>query len=153
MAIQPERFEHLYAAIALCQPLLHSYIPRFIERKQDPGFIHHFHPALADITADTYGLVLYQEQVMQIAHKIAGFSYAQADSFRRTLRPASPHPAHTYKNEFIAGVKKFGLSPGEAINLFDYVAQSEPCSYNKSHVVAFATIAYQTAWLKANYSL
>jgi len=148
ITIQPERFEHLCAVIALCQPRAQNSIPLYTERKQNPGLAHCFHPALKSITAETYGLVIYQEQVIHIAHKIAGLSLAQADSFRRTLKKCDPGSKCTYKYKFIDGAMAFGLPQAEAVALFEYIAVCEQRSFNKSHAVAFAKLAYQSAWLK-----
>ncbi len=149
--VRPDCFEHLCAVIALSQPRLKTYISQFVERKQEPASIHYFHPALKKITADTFGLVLYQEQVMHIAHEIAGFTYAQADSFRRALKKSDSKTKLTYKSKFIDGAVSFGLSQPEAADLYDYIALCGQYSFNKSHAVAFAMIAYQTAWLKTNF--
>lgn len=147
--VQPDRFENLYAVIALCQPRSQGNIQHYVERKQNPHLVQYLHPALESITAETYGLVLYQEQVMHIAHKIAGFTLAQSDLFRRALKKSDRTTTNYYKNKFINGATNTGVSPAEAVQLFDYVAESNLCSSNKSHAVAFAMIAYQTAWLKS----
>jgi len=170
IAVQPNQFKQLCAIIALCQPRSHTNIPLYVERKklfeqensverkEIPDSVRYFHPALKSITAETYGLVIYQEQVMHIAHEIAGLCFAQADSFRRTLKTSAhgsyrgPKHAlkHTYKHKFIDGAVKYGLPKADAIALYEYVEFSEQRSATKAHAVAFATIAYQTAWLKAN---
>lgn len=152
LAIKPDRFEDLCAVIALCQPRSHSVIPLFIERKRNPSLVRHIHPALESITVDTYGLVLYQEQVMRIAHTIAGYSMADADSFRRALKKSSRNDMDDHKKQFSDGAIKFGMSGVEAVDLFDLVAKYNQCSFTKAHAVAYAMIAYQSAWLKANYS-
>ena len=152
-AIQPYQFEHLCAAIALCHfPLSRGTIPHYAERKQIPEMINDTYPALESITAETYGLIIYQEQVMYIAQKIAGFSLAQGDLFRRALKNSRQEVISTHKTDFINGAIKFGLPLQEATNLFEHVAKYNRRTFNKSHAVAFAMTAYQTAWLKANYS-
>jgi len=151
MAVQPDRFEQLCAVIVLCQPGAQGYIPLYVERIRNRELDPFIHPAIKSITAETNGLILYQEQVMHIAHKIAGFSYAQADTFRRVLNKSNREVIQTHKKKFIAGAMNFGLQASEATSLFEHVSSSNRRSYNKSHAVAFAMVAYQTAWLKANY--
>lgn len=150
-AVQPATFSDLYAVIALCYPYLQGHIALFAERKKNPELIRYFHPSLESITAETYGLILYQEQVMQIAHEIAGFSFAQSDLLRRALRQPESVAAHTYKSEFINGSIESGMPQSEAEGLFEYIAISGRCSFNKSHAIAYAKIAYQIAWLNAHY--
>lgn len=150
--VQPDRFQNLCAVIGMSQPrFLQNHIPLYAERSRIPELIQYFHPALEDITAETYGLILYQEQVMHIAHKIAGFSFAQGDSFCRVLKNTNQEAIFIQKNKFIDGAMNFGLLQADAIGLFDHIALSGPRYFNKSHAVAYAMIAYQTAWLKANH--
>jgi len=152
IAVQPQRFEELYATLALSYPRLRGYIQTFTERQNNAASIQYFHPALESITAETYGLILYQEQVMHIAHKIAGFPMAEADSFRRALRKSDREAICMQKSKFVDGAINFGLAKSEATGLFEHLAISEPRTFNKSHAVAYAMLAYQTAWLKTNYS-
>ena len=151
IAVRPDNFKDLCAVIALCQPRLRGSIPMYVERKRSHPSTHCFHSALKSITQETYGLILYQEQVMHIAHKIAGFSMAQGDLFRRSLRKTDHKAVGVYKNKFIQGALNFGMSRSEASGMFEYVATSGQNSFNKSHAVAYAMLAYQTAWLKANF--
>lgn len=149
--IQPQRFEDLYATIALSYPGLRSQIPLYTQRKRNPELIQYIHPTLTKITADTYGLILYQEQVMHIAHEIAGLSFAESDLFRRALKKAVPETVTKYKNLFIDGAVNSGVSNTEAKDIYEQVAASNQTCFNKSHAIAFALIAYQSAWLKANF--
>lgn len=151
LTIKPRRFEDLAAVVALSQPYLHKCASPFAEAASNPQSIQHFHPALAKITAETHGLILYQEQVMQIAHELAGFTMAQADSFRRTVRSGRSGALNACKPDFIAGVVNHGISAAEATSLFDHTAQAERRSFTKAHAVAYAILTYREAWLRANY--
>jgi len=151
MAIRPDRFEDLCAVIALCYPKLQKTLPHYLQRKRDPESIEYFHPALKSVTTETYGIILYQEQLMHITHKIAGFSMAQGDSFRRTLKSGNRDVISIQKNLFIEGAKNRGMGQEEAAGLFEHIALYGRNTFNKSHAVAHATIAYQTAWLNAHY--
>jgi len=151
LAVAPIRFENLCAVIALSQTRLQDHIPLFVERSRNPDSVQYFHPAIEPITAETYGLILFQEQVMHIAHQIAGFSLVQSDLFRRAIIKSSHETMSHYKKLFIAGTCDFGLTRLEAVGLFEHVAIAGQRYSNKSHAVAFAMIAYQAAWLKANY--
>ena len=102
------------------------------------------------ITAESYGHILYQEQIILIAEKIAGYSLAEADTLRRVLKATTPGTDSPHKNRFIEGVRESGLSRSKATDLFEQVAMACRCSFNKSHAVASAMTAYQLAWLKAN---
>lgn len=149
---QPDHFNELCAVTALCHPTLQCRIQSYIDRKQNPETASYFHPALIDITKETYGLILYQEQLMHIAQKIAEFSFAQGDLLRRALQRSNVEAICIYKNRFTQGAIKFGMSPVEATDLFKHIELFGQRYFNKSHAVAFATTAYQTAWLKTNYS-
>ena len=152
LAVQPDCFEDLCAVIALSQSRLQNFIPQYVEHKRHPDLVRYFHPALESITADTHGLILYQEQLMHIVHKIAGFSFAQGDLFRRALKKSNREAIAVHKIRFINGAKSFGLSSAESTGLFEHLVFSCQWIFNKSHAVAFAMIDYQTAWLQANYN-
>lgn len=148
MAVQPDKFSDLYAVVALCYPRLQSIAPQFIKHKRNPETVSCVHPVLEGITAETYGLILYQEQVMHIVHAIAEFPYAEGDLFRRALQKEHVEALDHYKKKFFTGAIKFGLNLEEASSLFDQLAEAGRNGFNKSHAVAFAMMAYQTAWLK-----
>jgi len=151
ITVKPTCFKELYAVIAMCYPRLRGNIPVYAERIRNTATIQHFHPAIESVTEETYGLIIYQEQVMQITQKVAGFSMAQADSFRRALRKSNRETIGEYKRNFIAGATNFGLPRNESIALFEQLAISEKCTFNKSHAVAYGILVYQLAWLQANY--
>lgn len=152
IAVQPNEFEELVAVIALTQGNLQDYILLYSQCKQNAGSIQYSHPTIKSITCETYGQILYQEQIMQISHEVAGFSYVKSDLFRRALKRSGEEEYNIYRSEFVGGAMSFGLSNDEAIELYERVRLSSQYVFNKSHAIAFAMIAYQSVWLKANYS-
>lgn len=150
-SIKPQRFEELCAVAALCHPSLRGSTSLYMEGRRNPDSIHYYHCALESITAETYGVLIYQEQLMHITNKIAGFTMAQGDLFRRAIKKSNREALTKYKNMFVAGAEDFGLTKDEATGLFEHLIITGRNTFNKSHAVAFAVVAYQTAWLKANY--
>lgn len=149
--VQPDRFEHLCALIALCYPRLHGTLSLYLEGKQNPDLVKYYHPALKSLTEDTYGIILYQEQLMHITNEISGFTMSQGDIFRRTIKKPTHEAMSKQRNMFVDGSMENGFSKIEAMGLFEHIAMSGRNTFNKSHAVAYAMIAYQTAWLKVNY--
>ncbi|MEM7258374.1 MAG: hypothetical protein AAF404_13430 [Pseudomonadota bacterium] len=150
--IKPARFTDMCAVIALSQPHLQGRLLQFARRLHQTESTEYFHASLESITRDTCGLVLYQEQLMSIAYDIAGFSLARGDLLRRALQHADYQAIQFYRTRFIIGANSRGLSAAEAAGLFEYLAMYGNAYFNKSHALAYATLAYQAAWLKANYA-
>ena len=151
--IKPERFEDLIAILALYRPgpLESGMVEDFIKRKRDPSHMTYDPPALEPILRDTYGVIVYQEQVMAIANQLAGFSLGQADLLRRAMGKKKPEEMEKQKALFIQGAKKRHLSEKKAQKLFDLMAYFAGYGFNKSHSAAYALVSYQTAYLKAHY--
>jgi len=151
--IMPEHFEDVIAILALYRPgpLESGMVDDFIKRKRDPSQIAYDPPALEPILKDTYGVIVYQEQVMAIANKIAGFSLGQADLLRRAMGKKKPEEMEKQKSLFIEGAKKLHYSEKKAEKLFDLMAYFAGYGFNKSHSAAYALVTYQTAYLKAHY--
>ena len=151
--IKPERFEDLIAILALYRPgpLESGMVDDFIKRKRDVAQITYDPPALEPILKETYGVIVYQEQVMAIANRIAGFSLGQADLLRRAMGKKKPEEMEKQKALFIAGAKKNHLPERKAEKLFDLMAYFAGYGFNKSHSAAYALVTYQTAYLKAHY--
>lgn len=151
--IKPERFEDLIAILALYRPgpLESGMVDDFIKRKRDPAQIAYDPPALEPILRDTYGVIVYQEQVMAIANKVAGFSLGQADLLRRAMGKKKPEEMEKQKAKFVEGAKKNQFSEKKAEKLFDLMAYFAGYGFNKSHSAAYALVTYQTAYLKAHY--
>ena len=123
----------------------------YIARKHGRREVEYLHPALEPILAETYGIILYQEQVMQIASDLAGFSLGQADLLRRAMGKKKPEVIAAQREQFLAGAAKKGIAADVAGHIFDLMAHFAGYGFNKSHSAAYALVAYQTAYLKANY--
>jgi DNA polymerase-3 subunit alpha len=152
-SMQPERFEDIIAIIALYRPgpMGNVNIQTLIANKKNPGNITYLHPKLEPILKETYGTILYQEQVMQIASEIAGFSLAEADNLRRAMAKKIPELMEEIREKFLNGAKANGIPIEIADRIFDLIAPFAGYGFNKSHATAYAVIAYQTAYLKCHY--
>ncbi|HSC77343.1 MAG TPA: DNA polymerase III subunit alpha [Candidatus Acidoferrales bacterium] len=150
---QPTRFEDLIALNALYRPgpIEGGMIPDFIARKHGQREIAYDLPELKEILEETYGVIVYQEQVMQIANRLAGFSLGEADLLRRAMGKKKPKEMAAQKEKFLAGCKQNKLSEKKAAKIFDLMAQFAGYGFNKSHSTAYALLAYQTAYLKTHY--
>jgi DNA polymerase-3 subunit alpha len=151
--IKPESFEDLIAILALFRPgpLESGMVDDFIKRKRMPSQVTYDPPSLEPILKDTHGVIVYQEQVMAIANRLAGFSLGQADLLRRAMGKKKPEEMDKQKTLFIQGAKKNHLSEKKAEKLFDLMAYFAMYGFNKSHSAAYALVTYQTAYLKAHY--
>lgn len=149
--LKPERFEDLIALNALYRPGPMDMIPDFIRRKQGLVEVKYPHPVLEEILKETYGIIVYQEQVMQIASKMAGFSLGQADILRKAMGKKLANVMLSMREKFIEGARKNNISDKSAIQVFDLMEQFAQYGFNKSHATAYALLAYQTAYLKVHY--
>ncbi|HIE05615.1 MAG TPA: DNA polymerase III subunit alpha, partial [bacterium (Candidatus Stahlbacteria)] len=152
---EPRSLKDVIAVVALYRPgpLGNVNLDNMIRNKIDPKGIKYLHPELEPVLGETYGMIIYQEQVMEIAHRIAGFTMAQADQLRRAMSKKVIDLMEKIKDDFKAGAKKQGIRPKLAEEIFDYLAPFAGYGFNKSHATAYAKIAYQTAYLKAHYSV
>ncbi len=152
--MKPTRFEDLIALLALYRPgpLGSGMVDDFIKRMHDPLQIKYDHPALEPILKETYGIILYQEQVMQIVSTLAGFSLAKADSLRRAMGKKIPEIMEKEKKSFIDGAAKGNVNARTAEKIWNLIEYFSGYGFNKSHSTAYALISYQTAYLKANYT-
>ena len=149
--MQPNRFEDLIALVALYRPGPMQWIDDFIKRKKGETKVTYLMPQLKDILDETYGIILYQEQVMLIANKIANFSMGQADILRKAMGKKNAEEMEKQKEVFIKGAVANGITEKKAGRLFADMAPFALYGFNKSHSAAYAFIAYQTAYLKAHY--
>ena len=147
---KPQCIEELVALNALYRPGPLDYIPQYIEGKWHPETIHYPDPCLEDILKETYGVMVYQEQVMQVAQKIAGFSLGGADMLRRAMGKKKPEVLMGKKVEFEEGAIKQGFTKEHADEIFDIMVPFAGYGFNKSHAAAYSVVAYRTGWLKAN---
>ena len=151
--LQPDCFEDITALVALFRPgpLQSGMVDDFINRKHGREKVHYFHADIEPILKPTYGVILYQEQVMQIAQVLAGYSLGSADILRRAMGKKKPEEMAEQREIFISGAKKRGVNERIAITIFDLMEKFAGYGFNKSHSAAYALLAYQTAYLKAHY--
>src|SRR5207237_10435630 len=149
--LRPDRFEDIIAVVSLYRPGPMENIPRYIAVKHGEEAPDYLHPALEGILKETHGIMIYQEQVMQIAQVLAGYSLGSADLLRRAMGKKIPAEMEAQRQLFIEGATGRGVDAGLADHIFDQMAKFAGYGFNKSHAAAYALVAYQTAYLKANY--
>jgi DNA polymerase III subunit alpha len=151
--LQPDRFEDIIAVLALYRPgpLGSGMVDDFILRKKGQQKIDYFHPDLQVCLTPTYGVIVYQEQVMQIAQIIGGYTLGGADLLRRAMGKKKAEEMAEHRSLFVDGAKLKNYDEGLANKLFDLMAMFAEYGFNKSHTAAYAVVTYQTAWLKAKY--
>jgi len=151
--LKPTNFSDIAAMVALYRPGPMEQIPTFIRAKQGVAPIRYPHPILKEILEETYGVIVYQEQVIFIAQALAGYSLGQADILRKAMGKKIPAVMKKEERNFIAGAKKTGVSPELAQEVFSLIEPFAGYAFNKAHSVSYALIAYRTAYLKANYPI
>ncbi len=153
--MKPTHFDHLVALLALYRPgpLGSGMVDDFIRRMHNPSLIKYDHPALEPILKETYGVILYQEQVMKIVSELAGFTLAKADSLRRAIGKKIPEIMDREKKAFVDGAMKKGVRETVAERIWNLIDYFSGYGFNKSHSTAYAFISYQTAYLKAHYPI
>lgn len=148
--MRPTRLEDLIAAVALYRPGPMANIPDYCRRKHGEAW-EPPHEEIRDILEETYGIMVYQEQVMQIAQKMAGYSLGGADLLRRAMGKKIRAEMDTQREIFTEGAVKRGIDRDKAVEVFDLMAKFADYGFNKSHAAAYALVSYQTAWMKANH--
>jgi DNA polymerase III subunit alpha len=153
--LQPDRFEEIVALVALFRPgpLQSGMVDDFINRKhgRSDAPIDYLHPSLEPVLKPTYGVILYQEQVMQIAQVLAGYTLGGADLLRKAMGKKKPEEMAQQRSVFVSGAVSRGVSPHSAAHIFDLMEKFAGYGFNKSHSAAYALLSYQTAYLKAHY--
>jgi DNA polymerase-3 subunit alpha len=151
--LRPDQFEEIVALVALFRPgpLQSGMVDDFINRKHGRARIEYPHPSLEAILKPTYGVILYQEQVMQIAQVLSGYTLGGADLLRRAMGKKKPEEMAKQRDVFVSGASDRGVNPKLASDIFDLIEKFAGYGFNRSHSAAYALIAYQTAWLKAHY--
>jgi DNA polymerase III subunit alpha len=149
--LKPDRFEDIIAIVALYRPGPMDNIDSYVNRKHGREGIETLHAMIEPILQETYGVIIYQEQVMQIAQVLSGFSLGEADLLRRAMGKKIKKEMAAQKTRFVEGAVGNGVDRGRAEYIFELVAKFAGYGFNKSHAAAYALIAYQTAYLKANY--
>lgn len=156
--LQPKRLEDLIAGISLYRPGPMDFIPKYVKGKNDPEHIQYTHESLIPILQNTYGCIVYQEQVMQIVRDLAGYSLGRSDLVRRAMSKKKASVMAEERKNFVYGVGeevpgcvKNGIPAEAAEKIFDEMTDFAKYAFNKSHAACYAVVGYQTAWLKAHY--
>lgn len=149
--LRPDQFEDIIAIVALYRPGPMDNIPTYIDRKHGREEVEYPHPILKDILSETYGVIIYQEQVMQIAQVMSGYSLGEADILRRAMGKKIQEEMDKQRGRFCEGAVEHGIEFEKASYIFDLVTKFASYGFNKSHAAAYALVAYQTAFMKANY--
>lgn len=150
-SMKPDTLEDIIALVSLYRPGPMENIPTYIERKQGHQEPDYLHPMLEGVLKETYGVIIYQEQVMQIAQILSGYSLGEADLLRRAMGKKKKEEMDKQRKRFVEGAAEKGVDKAKASSIFDLVQKFAGYGFNKSHAAAYAYIAYQTGWLKANY--
>jgi DNA polymerase-3 subunit alpha len=149
--LKPDRFEDIIAIVALYRPGPMDNIDSYVNRKHGREKIESLHPMIEPILSETYGVIIYQEQVMQIAQVLSGYSLGEADLLRRAMGKKIKKEMDQQRARFVEGAVANGVERGRAEYIFELVAKFAGYGFNKSHAAGYALIAYQTAYLKANH--
>lgn len=151
--LRPDNFNELIALVALFRPgpLQSGMVDDFVDRKHGRARVQYPHSALEEILKPTWGVILYQEQVMQIAQVLAGYTLGAADLLRRAMGKKKPEEMARQRDVFVQGAKARGVNETVASNIFDLVEKFAGYGFNKSHSAAYALLAYQTAWQKTHF--
>ena len=149
--LRPDRFEDIIAVVSLYRPGPMENIPRYIAVKHGEEQPDYLHPAIEAILKETYGIMIYQEQVMQIAQVLAGYTLGGADLLRRAMGKKIQSEMDAQRQQFVDGRDRARRRAARAELIFDQMAKFAGYGFNKSHAAAYALVAYQTAYLKANH--
>ena len=149
--LKPDTFEDIIALVALYRPGPMDNIPTYVARKHGEEEPDYMHELLQPVLEETFGVIIYQEQVMQIAQILAGYSLGEADLLRRAMGKKKIEEMAAQRARFVEGAEKIGVEKKQSSSIFDLVDKFAGYGFNKSHAAAYALVAYQTAWLKANY--
>jgi DNA polymerase III subunit alpha len=149
--MRPDRFEDIVALVALYRPGPMANIPTYCTRKHGLEQPDYFHPKLESILRETCGVIVYQEQVMQAAQVLSGYSLGEADLLRRAMGKKIRSEMQAQRNRFVSGAVERGVDQAQAAAIFELLERFADYGFNKSHAAAYALVAYQTAYMKANY--
>ncbi len=149
--LKPDSIEDIIALVSLYRPGPMDNIPQFCNRKHGLEEVDYLHPSLEEVLSETYGVIIYQEQVMQIARILAGYSLGEADLLRRAMGKKIKEEMAAQRDRFVSGATRRGVDQKRATEIFNLVDKFAGYGFNKSHAAAYAIVAYQTAWLKAHH--
>jgi DNA polymerase-3 subunit alpha len=149
--MRPDRFEDIIALVALYRPGPMANIPTYCARKHGMERPDYIHPKLEPVLRETFGVIVYQEQVMQAAQVLAGYTLGEADLLRRAMGKKIRSEMRAQRERFVSGAVERGVEPGQAEQIFELLERFADYGFNKSHAAAYALVAYQTAYMKANH--
>ena len=149
--LRPDRFEDIVALIALYRPGPMEEIPKYIAGKRDPRTVKHLHPLMAEITADTHGVLVYQEQIITLLQKVAGYTAGEADLVRKAIGKKIEALMRKEEPRFLAGCREKGLTDDQAQTLWRLIQPFAGYSFNRAHAAGYGLVAWQTAYLKAHH--
>ena len=149
--LKPTGFEDIVSVVALYRPGPMEFIPKYIQGKHGVVEVEYPHPSLEPILADTYGIIVYQEQIMQIASAMAGFSLGEADLLRRAVSEKKREVLDEQRAHFVQGSLEQGYTEEEANRVYDMIVRFADYGFPRAHAAAYGVLAFQTAWLKANH--
>lgn len=149
--LKPSQFEDIVSVLALYRPGPMEFIPKFIQGKHGQIEVEYPHPSLEPILADTYGIIVYQEQIMQIASSMAGFSLGEADLLRRAVSKKKREVLDEERAHFVAGSERQGYTVDEANKVYDMIVRFADYGFPRAHAAAYGVLAFQTAYLRAHY--
>src|SRR5437773_7174416 len=149
--MKPDRFEDVIALVALYRPGPMANIPTYCARKHGKELPEYIHPKLEPVLRETFGVIVYQEQVMEAARQLSGYSLGEADQLRRAMGKKIRSEMQAQRKRFVEGAVAEGVEKGQAEAIFELLARFADYGFNKSHAAAYALVAYQTAFMKANY--
>lgn len=150
--LQPQHFEDIVAMTSLYRPGPMEEIPTYIARRHDPSKVAYLHPDLEPILKSTYGVIIYQEQIMQIASKFAGFSYGEADILRRAMSKKNRAVLENERQHFVEGASRNGYSEQLSKQIFDLILKFADYGFPRAHAVSYSKVAYTMAYLKVHYT-
>ncbi|MCT4612208.1 MAG: DNA polymerase III subunit alpha [Clostridia bacterium] len=149
--LKPDNIEDIIAGVSLYRPGPMDFIPKYVKGKENPDTVTYTHDALKDILKNTYGCIVYQEQVMEIVRELGGFSLSRSDILRRAMGKKKMDVMQAERVNFVNGAKERGIDELSANKIYDEMIDFAKYAFNKSHSAAYSIIAYQTAWLKYYY--
>src|SRR6202142_1086828 len=149
--MRPDRFEDIIALVALYRPGPMANIPTYCARKHGMEQPDYIHPKLETVLRETFGVIVYQEQVMQAAQILAGFTLGEADLLRRAMGKKIKSEMKAQRERFVSGAVERGVDRAQADAIFDLLERFAEYGFNKSHAAAYALVSYQTAYMKANF--
>ena len=151
--LKPSEFEDIISVLALYRPGPMEFIPKYIAGKHGQVEVVYPHPTLEPILRDTYGIIVYQEQIMQIASSMAGFSLGEADLLRRAVSKKKREVLDEERTHFVSGSLRQGFNADEANHVYDMIVRFADYGFPRAHATAYGVLAFQTAYLKAHYPI